>query len=280
METWAAHARPVLAGMIGAAANLGFLLTGVVALVLKPGDYWRVILILCVLPALLTFLLRFFVPESAKWEHAVATGPKAGLGDIFVARLRGRSLLGAALGGVALFVTWGAVQTVPVWVNKTNPGLVAYVNVFSSLGAVIGSFLGAVIGARLPRRVGYLSLCVLSLVACEALFVGFAGADFKSWSYLVGFFSVLTLVGAGSASFYGWLPLYLPELFPTRVRAAGQGFCYNAGRLLAAAGVLTTTVAPFQGDYALAAALVSLVYLAGMGLVWFAPETKGQPLPE
>src|SRR5262249_17235025 len=141
-------------------------------------------------------------------------------------------------------------------------------------------FLGAYLGARLSRRLGYLALCVLSLAACEALFVGFAAPDFNRWSYAAGFFGVLTLVGACSASFYGWLPLYLPELCATRVRAGGQGFCYNAGRLLAAGGVLTTTFANLQGSYTMAAALVSLVYLVGMGLVWFAPETKGQPLPE
>ena len=54
------------------------------------------------------------------------------------------------------------------------------------------------------------------------------------------FLAVVALVGALTASFYGWLPLYLPELFPTRVRATGQGFAYNAGRFIAAGGALST----------------------------------------
>src|SRR5262249_50257490 len=76
MESWSAHARPVLAGLIGAAANVGFLLVAAVGAVLPPAHYWRGIFLICVLPAVLTFLLRTFVPESERWQHAVASGPK------------------------------------------------------------------------------------------------------------------------------------------------------------------------------------------------------------
>ena len=82
-------------------------------------------------------------------------------------------------------------------------------------------------------------------------------------------------------TFYGWLPLYLPELFPTRVRATGQGFCYNFGRVLAALGVAVLTFGPdIKGNYPLAAAIVCSVYVVGLVLAWFIPETRGQPLPE
>jgi SHS family sialic acid transporter-like MFS transporter len=273
MESWSAHARPVLAGMIGAAANFGFLCTGLVGLVLAPAQWWRLIFGLCVVPALLTFLLRMFVPESEKWEQAAASGPKPGLGDIFVPQLRWRSLIGAALGGIALLATWGGVQQIPLWAGGE---LAPHVNLFSSLGAVIGSFLGAVIGERFGRRLGYFTLCTAGMLVCEFLFVGQANTSFGSL-----FFFTVSLAGATSAAFYGWLPLYLPELFPTRVRAAGQGFCYNSGRCLAALGVvLTAFVINLEGNYAAAAALVCLVYVVGMILAWFIPETKGQPLPE
>src|SRR6266542_5187746 len=194
METWSAHARPVLAGLIGAASNVGFLFTGLMGLLLKPADYWRLILILCVLPALLTFLLRIFVPESAKWEQAAASGPKPGLGDIFVPGLRWRSLLGAALGAVALLATWGGVQWIPLWVGQSRADLVPYVNIWSPLGAIVVSFLGAVLGERLGRRLGYFALCLLALAVCEFLFLGMAGRPFDVW-----FFATVTLVGACSA---------------------------------------------------------------------------------
>ena len=89
-------------------------------------------------------------------------------------------------------------------------------------------------------------------------------------------------LGMISAAFYGWLPLYLPELFPTAVRATGQGFGFNFGRIIAAAGQLqmANLLALFDNDYAQACTVVAGVYVVGLVLIAFAPETKGQPLPE
>ena len=90
------------------------------------------------------------------------------------------------------------------------------------------------------------------------------------------------VTGAVTASFYGWLPLYLPELFPTKVRATGQGFGFNFGRILAAVGHLQTgnLLTAFGNDYAKACSVAAGVYVVGLVLIAFAPETKGKPLPE
>jgi hypothetical protein len=84
-----------------------------------------------------------------------------------------------------------------------------------------------------------------------------------------------------SASFYGWFPLYLPELFPTAVRATGQGFAYNFGRILAAVGGLQTAalMALFGGSFPKAGSVLTLFYLVGLVIIWLGPETKGKPLP-
>jgi hypothetical protein len=78
------------------------------------------------------------------------------------------------------------------------------------------------------------------------------------------------------------LPLYLPELFPTRVRATGQGISFNFGRILAAVGALQMgqLMQFYNGSYAKAGAMITLIYIAGLLLIWLAPETKGRPLPE
>jgi hypothetical protein len=91
------------------------------------------------------------------------------------------------------------------------------------------------------------------------------------------------IAGVFSTAFFGWLPLYLPELFPTRIRATGEGITYNFGRILAAVGVFVGTgnlVAYFGGSFAKAGAVMALVYVVGLVLIWFLPETKGQTLPE
>ena len=106
----------------------------------------------------------------------------------------------------------------------------------------------------------------------------FGGVQEFDWQFLL----TAGLAGGITASFYGWLPLYLPELFPTRIRATGQGFAFNFGRILAAMAVLQSgrLLDYFHEDYARMGAIMSLVYLVGMVLIWFCPETKGQPLPD
>ena len=123
------------------------------------------------------------------------------------------------------------------------------------------------------RRPTYTLLCVGSLAVSLLFYLG--NSEF-GWPLLISMF----FVGGITASFYGWLPLYLPELFPTRVRATGQGFSFNFGRILAAIGALQSgnlmTLSQFGTtkvlSHAHACATMSLVYVIGMGLIWFAPR--------
>ena len=95
------------------------------------------------------------------------------------------------------------------------------------------------------------------------------------------FLALVFAFGACTAAFYGWFPLYFPELFPTCVRATGQGISYNAGRVIAAAGALTSgALVQHYGGYAAMGAVITLIYSVGMGVIWLAPETAGKPLPE
>jgi MFS family permease len=288
MECWAPHARPVLAGLIGAAANIGFILTGLVVTAISPyipveGGGWRWVLGFCALPALLTFFLRMFVPESERWREAVRSAPRAGVAAIFTPSLRRRTIMAAVISSIPLLATWGAVTWITSWVNQLTDNdavLASRSQMSSGLGAVVGALCGAVLGSRVPRRWAYIGLCLGSLLVCAFLF-----RVFPVHQTGIGplFYGVVFLTGGFTASFYGWLPLYLPELFPTRVRATGQGFGYNFGRIIAAVGALNSgrlIDQVFEGDYAKMGAAVTLIYLAGLLVIWFAPETRGQPLPE
>jgi hypothetical protein len=155
-----------------------------------------------------------------------------------------------------------------------------YAQMSAGVGAVLGTLCGAILGYRVQRRWVYFGLCLGSLLACAWLFRHFGDPE----QVHAGFFATVWLVGGLTAAFYGWLPLYLPELFPTRVRATGQGFGYNSGRIIAAVGALSMgflmSKPVFDGSYAQAGATISLIYVVGLGLIWLAPETRGQPLPE
>ena len=154
----------------------------------------------------------------------------------------------------------------------------------SAWGAIVGSILGPLIGGKFGRRIAFFGLCLASLVSCQYLFWTFN-------SYSSGLIITIFFVGLFTAAFYGWFPLYLPELFPTRVRATGQGVGYNTGRVFAGFGAIFAgqLVAHFStrgfaiegmSGYARMGTVITLVYLVGMIAIWFAPETKGKPLPE
>jgi len=147
------------------------------------------------------------------------------------------------------------------------------------LAAVV--LLGLVVTYNVVVKHDPLRSCIcMGLCRGASLMLG-ASATVDPAQALVPAIALAVMVGAVTAAFYGWLPLYLPELFPTRVRATGQGLSFNAGRILAAVGALQmgSLMQHFNGSYAKAGALITLIYIVGMVVIWMAPETKGKPLP-
>ena len=283
MECWPENKRPLMAGVIGAAANVGYASIGLMTWIFPVRlDSWRWVMLAGAVPALLALFVVAMVPESQRWKESVK---KAGpththpLKEVFGPALWKTTVLAICFSSVALIGTWGSVQWLPLWadqmVGKQMPEVKGITMFLMSVGAILGCFVGPMVGALMGRRIAYFTLCTASLVSCALLYRTVTG---YGPAFMIGAF----FVGGATAAFYGWLPLYLPELFPTRARATGQGVSYNAGRLLAAAGALTQgqLVAHYSGSYAKASAVVTLVYLVGMVLIWFAKETKGKPLPE
>jgi MFS family permease len=288
-EIWPAKARPLLSGLIGAAANVGFFLVGAIALLLNrygkafshlfnDAPLWRLLFIAGAVPALLTFFIRIFVPESEKWKSATRSGPKPSIVDIFAPGIAPLTVMGALLAGMALVGTWASVQWIPSWTmsmtgNDADKG--AWAQMFAALGAVVLPLVVALLAERFNRRITYVAICIGSVIACEVLYLLPQTFGFR-------FLILVTLVNGITGAFYGWLPLYLPELFPTRIRATGSGFCFNIGRVLSAGGALFggQLLKVFDGSYARMGSLICLVYLLGLVVIYFCPETKGKPLPE
>jgi MFS family permease len=281
MECWPERARPWLAAAIGAASNVGFALIGLITLYFKVTvDSWRWVMLVGAAPALLTFFIRLFVPESERWRESVSEKASRPVREIFAGGLWKTTLLAIAFASIALIGTWGSVQWAPLWADKMVemtgrkiPEAKALTGLVSALGAIVGCIIGPLVGGSIGRRPTYFLLCLSSLLACGYLFRTFE-------SYGPAFLATVAVVGASTASFYGWLPLYLPELFPTRVRATGQGLSFNFGRVLAAAGAIVQGDLVKEYGYAKAGSIVTLIYFAGLVLIWLAPETKGKPLPD
>jgi MFS family permease len=278
MEVWSAKYRPLLAGMIGAAANVGFLIVGVIGAVIKiDQSNWRYLALVGAAPALLTFVIRLFVPESHAWKAAQTATPTKPLTELFSdKRLTRSALLAIVFASITLLGTWGAVQKIPAWVGDPNmpgrtPSAQGYTQMALAIGAIVGCMIAPLVAAWLNRRITFFLLCLGSLISCQMLF--------GLHSYSTYFLTLAFVVGGMTAAVYGWLPLYLPELFPTRVRATAQGISFNFGRIFAGIGGIALG-GSIPGGYAKMGAVVSLIYVLGLVLIWLAPETKGRPLPE
>jgi len=288
MESWPNARRPVLAGLLGSSANVGFLVSSLVnlhfsELTLAIGGLtltgWRLIFCIGAIPALLTLIIRLCIKEPAKWLKARERGERPDLGQLWQPGLRRNTIMACTLSAVALVGTWGVFQWLPTWVNQLVGGNAvmerATVAMWMAFGQILGSFLGGPSAEWFGRRISYSIFCLGSLIFSIALYTMVS-------AFGIPLLLLAAIAGIFTTAFFGWLPLYLPELFPTRIRATGEGITFNFGRIVAAVGVFTTgaLVNGFGGSYEKAAVTMSMIYVVGLILIWFVPETKGCKLPD
>ncbi len=167
MECWPANKRPLMAGVIGAAANIGYAVIAVIGINFAiTRDSWRWVMLVGAAPALLTLLITLFVPESERWKESVKKNPSKPLREIFSAGLLRTTLLAICFSSVALIVTWGIVQWIPLWADQMTggkqPKVKAYIQLASSIGAVIGCLVAPILGGKFGRRPVYFGLCLAS----------------------------------------------------------------------------------------------------------------------
>jgi MFS family permease len=282
MEIWPAKFRPLMAGIIGAAANVGFLVVGFIGMIWPvSADNWRWMLLLGAAPALLTFFIRLFVPESQRWKDAVRGKDVKPIKEILSRPLLKRTILATLFASIPLIGTWGIVQWIPLWTDKIagpeNPGAKGVTTFVLAFAAILGCLAAPLLGQKIGRRPAYFAFCLLTILSAFFLYRVVAPSGYGSM-FLVAVF-ILSFM---ATSFFGWLPLYLPELFPTRVRATAQGLAFNSGRVLSAVANwnMGMIMGWFDNSYAKVGMVISLIYVLGMAVIWLAPETKGKPLPE
>ena len=282
-ECWPNVSRPMVAGIMGAGLNTGILLLSQVARIwhITP-DSWRWLFGWSAIPGLLGVVSLWFVPESPRWlstRGGLAASTDTPLRELFRPPLLRLTLLGIILGSIPMIGAWAASKWMIPWADKiggaAQPGYKAVTQGFWALGAVLGSFFGAQLANMLGRRLSYflISLGSTALTCSLFLFTAPLQSGFLPMAFAQGFIATL---------FFGWLPLYLPELFPTKVRATGSGIAYNVGRFATAGGVFVagTLVTWFGGDFAKVGAVMGLIYSLGMVVIWWAPETSNRGLQD
>ena len=200
-------------------------------------------------------------------------------GELFSPALLRVTLVGIALASIPLVAAWSAGRWLTPWADSvggaTNPGYKADTQAAWAFGAALGSFAGGQVASLLGRRLTYFLISLFSTALTVGIFMFLKPLE-------PAFLPMVFIQGLIATLFFGWLPLCLPELFPTRVRASGAGLSYNFGRFLVAGAVLAAgaLTSAFGGDYAKAGAIMGTIYALGMVVIWFAPDTTGKKLED
>lgn len=281
-ECWPSTSRPTVAGILGAAINVGILTLSQVAQYwpIKP-DSWRWLFQLSAAPTLLGISVLVLLPESPRWliSRSQPKSPGGPWRQLFRPPLLRVTIIGILLGSVPLVGAWAASKWMIPWADEiggsVQPGYKAQTQQWWALGATLGSFFGAIVANRLGRRLSYFLISIGATVLTVSMFQ--FTAPLRST-----FFPMVFCQGLVSTLFFGWLALYLPELFPTEVRAIGSGISYNVGRFATAGGVLATGLlfTALGGSYTAVGSAGSIIYSLGMILIWWAPTTADSTLDE
>ncbi|MED4602772.1 MFS transporter [Paenibacillus validus] len=282
-ETWDAKHRGKAMGFVQSAWAIGYAFAAIVAGLISPLWGWRGVFFFGIIPAIVAIWIRKGTKEPEIWEKMKQESSKVKqakpkLLELFSSKIIRWTMLGAALSVCAQFGYWGLFTWIPSYlgtpIDKGGAGL----DILKSTTWIVimqtGAWFGYVTFGFLADKIGRRKTFILFFVMA-ALLVPVYGMTHDATSLLLlGPF--VAFFGSGYFSGFGSV---LAELFPTEIRATGQGFCYNFGRGIAATaptvvGFMATSIglgAAF-GFLAIAFALAALLVIA------FLPETKGKVL--
>ena len=296
--------RSLALGSLQALSATGNIIGSLLSLQIKPGttgfwgDYsgWRVLFFVGILPALLTIPIIFVLREPDSWKRAreAARSGEAhkqvgSLKELFSdPRWRRNGIIGLLLGVSGMIGLWGIGFFSPELISTALKGapqetvdtVRGWGTAFQDMGAFAGMIVFTFVASYLSRRIAFLGAFALCLITTAFVFYNLRSANDAYW--------MLPMMGFAQLAVFAGYSIYFPELFPTRLRGTGVGFCYNTVRYLAAPaptlmGQLSGLLKDHYGvtePFRIAAVLMCSVYIVGMVALIWAPETKGKPLPE
>jgi MFS family permease len=262
---------------------------------------WRWMYLVGVLPALLVLWIWRGMPESTRWEEASArrrtaqaqrrTGAvlegenialtRFTVADMFLDRsVRGRLIAAFLMMLSVTFGFWGVATFVPTYVGTVAAKAGLSAPYYSAMAGVLGTgvaifgfiglgFCADAIGRKPTTMIWYAMCLILTPVV-------------YMWAQsMTALLAAVTVFGFFTGGIWAWAPIWLPELFPTRIRGTAVAFCFNAPRWISCIGPLIAgTLIVGLGGYGPAATIVGLFFILGVVAAPFLPETNGKPLPE
>jgi MFS family permease len=303
-ESVPARVRPLALGFMQTLSACGNISASLLTTWIRPGqaDFlhgysgWRWIFFVGALPAVLAIPIAFLLHEPEPWKEAKrhareSRDPSRQVGsilDLFRNPLwRKHTFVGITLGLAGMAGLWGIGFFSPELISTALKGepqhvvdlVRGYGTAFQDVGSFLGMMTFTLVATYIGRRIAFLGAFVLCLATTVFVFNNLHNGSDAYW--------MLPMMGFAQLSVFGGYSIYFPELFPTRLRGTGVGFCYNTVRYLAAgfppmlmglnALLLQHGVnEPFRKS----ATILSSVFVLGLVALIWAPETKGRPLPE
>jgi len=256
----------------------------------QPEMSWRYVFLCGLIPAFVAFGIRLFVKEPERWLHAAQNSAPPKLSEIFSPQMRRLTISGLLTAVIALITWWSCNAFLPTFatglaqIEAAAQGLERTATLklvedwkFNATMAFnIGGFIGTLLTIPAAKLLGRRPMFAIYFAASAAAIFFTFGAPLDAHTRLYGYF----LIGLSVFGVFGSFTYYLPELFPTRLRATGAGFCYNAGRFIAAAGpfVVGLYSAKVAGGAIGVLFLIGIVPLIGVLLTPLVVETKGRAL--
>jgi MFS family permease len=277
-------------------------------IVADPRWGWKFAFVIGALPALLTLWIRWQMREPEQWvRNSAATARQQPvteqLAGLFAPGIASRTILGFSLAVVGLATYWGvhihgkeltfrraraqiehreglpatasAEQRAGFWKKHDSelkgPEMLGML--LAATGGGLGLFSFGPICERLGRRRAFAVFHLAAFVFAVLMFT-----TYQYWSPAL-LWALLLLFGFWTLGMHAGYAIYFPELFPTRLRSLGAGFCFNCGRIAAAAVlVLNAYLRYYDVPLETAGTCLSFLFLAGVVIIWFGPETKGTTL--
>lgn len=271
-ETWPKSWRPWIAATLQTAVNLGVLLACLAGWLLAD-ESPRWIFVVGILPALITLWIRKAVPEPENWVQAREQARPPGIGELFGPAVRGVTWRTLVICAVSLTAHWAFmfwqqshIRALPE-VRGLTPKDQNHAVVIALIVIMVASIAGNYVAGALARAWGYRRAIALLLAAYgAAMLVGFS-RPLSHEATLVWF----GLVGLCQGVF-GLFTMCLPPMFPTLIRTTGAGFCYNIGRLVAAAGTVFFGLFAKVDDIRLALFYAGFLFIPATVVALLLPE--------
>lgn len=328
-DTLPDESRPGALGMLQALSAVGNITAGLISMwmssmieesstFITKDTAWKYAFLIGAIPAFLCVFIQFRLKEPEKWVKAKEAGKTTGVkfgsyvSLLGPGRWRKPALLGMLLCISGVIGLWGIGFFAPELVsdvissslrakgiseNEITKEATYYKglnSIIQNIGAFFGMLAFSYLAQRTGRRPAFVIAFIGAFIATNAYFQLFKSVDQLWMSGVMGFFQLALFAG---------FAIYLPELFPTRLRSTGVSFCYNVGRFLAATGPFTlgllqkslgdaaiaklpetadkaAQAAARLGAFREATSWVSLVFILGLVAIFLLPETKGKPMPE